>query len=110
MLTGSHFRMSNVKWPEETWLHTARFCVNGTEVSHEAGQPVPENLAKSVRAIRREAPEFWALLENLTLRSTNNLQALTIQSSAAGRLRGKPNQRLAPSGWLTPLDAASAMR
>ena len=23
-LTGSHFRMSNVKWPEETWLHTER--------------------------------------------------------------------------------------
>ena len=24
---------------------------------------MPENLAKSLRAIRREAPEFWALLE-----------------------------------------------
>ena len=64
-LTGSHFRMSNVKWPEETWLHTERFCVNGTEVIHEAGQPLPENLARSVREIRREAPECWAYLEKL---------------------------------------------
>ena len=37
--TGAHFRMSNVKWPEETWLETERFSVNGTQVVHEKGQP-----------------------------------------------------------------------
>ena len=63
--TGAHFRMSNVKWPEEVWLETEKFFVNGIQVVHEAGQPVPENLAKSLRTIRREAPEFWTLLEEL---------------------------------------------
>ena len=63
-LTGAHFRMSNVKWPEETWLHTETFCVNGVQVVHEEGKPVPQDLAKSVRAIRRNAPEFWKSLRN----------------------------------------------
>ena len=36
---GAHFRMSNVKWPEETWLETERLSVNGTQVVHEKGQP-----------------------------------------------------------------------
>ena len=27
--TGAHFRMSNVKWPEEVWLNTEEFWVNG---------------------------------------------------------------------------------
>ena len=63
--TGAHFRMSNVKWPEETWLNTEVFYVDGHKVAHEAGQPLPENLAKSIRAIRREAPQFWALMEKL---------------------------------------------
>ena len=27
--TGAHFRMSNVKWPEEVWLNTETFYVNG---------------------------------------------------------------------------------
>ena len=54
--TGAHFRMSNVKWPEETWLKTEQFFVNGKLVTHIAGDPVPENLAPSLRAIRREAP------------------------------------------------------
>ena len=54
--TGAHFRMSNVKWPEETWLKTEQFFVNGKLVTHTAGDPVPENLAPSLRAIRREAP------------------------------------------------------
>ena len=65
--TGAHFRMSNVKWPEETWLETERFSVNGTEVVHEKGQPLPDTLAKGLRAIRREAPEFWAVLEKLNM-------------------------------------------
>ena len=51
--------------PEETWLKTEIFYVNGKEVVHKQGEPVPENLARSLRAIRREAPEFWALLEKL---------------------------------------------
>ena len=34
---------------------------------HEEGQPLPENLAKSLRPVRREAPEFWALLEKLDI-------------------------------------------
>ena len=63
--TGAHFRMSNVKWPEEVWLRTETFYVNGVQVVHEEGKPLPENLAKSLREIRREAPEFWALLEKL---------------------------------------------
>ena len=57
--------MSNVKWPEEVWLNTEEFYVNGQQVVHEAGKPLPENLAQSLRSIRREAPEFWALLEKL---------------------------------------------
>ena len=57
--TGAHSRMSNVRWPEEAWLHTETFCVNGVQVVHEAGTPLSENLAKSLRQIRREAPEFW---------------------------------------------------
>ena len=56
--TGAHFRMSNVKWPEETWLKTEQFFVNGKLVTHTAGDPVPENLAPSLRAIRREAREY----------------------------------------------------
>ena len=63
--SGAHFRMSNVKSPEEVWLNTETFYVNGVKVVHEAGQPLPENLAKALRAIRREAPEFWDLLEKL---------------------------------------------
>ena len=63
--TGAHFRMSNVKWPEETWLNTEVFYVNGVKVVHEAGKPLPENLAKSLRTLRREAPEFWNLMERL---------------------------------------------
>ena len=63
--TGAHFRMSNVKWPEEVWLTTEVFYVNGVRVVHEAGKPLPENLAKSLRAIRREAPEFWNVMERL---------------------------------------------
>ena len=55
--TGAHFRMSNVKWPEEVWLNTETFYVNGVPVVHEAGRLVPENLAKSLRSIRREAME-----------------------------------------------------
>ena len=35
------------------------------QVVHEAGKPLPENLAKSLRAIRREAPEFWNKMERL---------------------------------------------
>ena len=58
--TGAHFRMSNVKWPEETWLKTESFYVDGKLVVHKEGDPVPENLARSLRTIRREAPEFWA--------------------------------------------------
>ena len=27
--TGAHFRMSNVKWPDEVWLNTEVFYVNG---------------------------------------------------------------------------------
>ena len=65
--TGAHFRMSNVKWPADTWLETERFSVNGTQVVHEKGQPLPDTLAKSLRAIRREAPEFWAVLEKLNM-------------------------------------------
>ena len=57
--------MSNVQWPEETWLATEVFYVNGVKVVHEAGKPLPENLAKSLRAIRREAPEFWNKMERL---------------------------------------------
>ena len=64
-LPGAHFRMSNVKWPEETWLNTEVFYVNGVKVVHEAGKPLPENLAKSLRAIMREAPEFWNVMERL---------------------------------------------
>ena len=109
-LTGSHFRMSNVKWPEETWLHTERFCVNGTEVIHEAGQPLPENLARSVREVRREAPEFWAYLENLALRFISSQLDLMTPSYAPGKLRGKQSQHLAASESLTALEAASAMR
>ena len=63
--TGAHFRMSNVKWPEETWLKTEQFFVNGKLMVHKEGEPLPENLAKALRAIRREAPEFWALLEKM---------------------------------------------
>ena len=63
--TGAHFRMSNVKWPEEVWLNTEVFYANGKQVVHEAGKPVPEGLAMSLRSIRREAPEFWDLLEKL---------------------------------------------
>ena len=63
--TGAHFRMSNAKWPEEVWLNTETFYVKGQPVVHEAGKPLPANLAKSLRSIRREAPEFWALLEKL---------------------------------------------
>ena len=63
--TGAHFRMSNVKWPEEVWLKTEVFYVDGKQVVHKAGDPVPENLAKSMREIRRAAPEFWSLLEKL---------------------------------------------
>ena len=63
--TGAHFRMRNVKWPEETWLETEVFYVNGKQVVHLKGDPVPENLAKSLRAVRREAPEFWSLLEKM---------------------------------------------
>ena len=63
--TGAHFRMSNVKWPEETWLNTEVFYVKGVKVVHEAGKPLPENLAKSLRTLRREAPEFWNLMESL---------------------------------------------
>ena len=65
--TAAHLRTSNVKWPEETWLETERFSVNGTQVVHEKGQPLPDTLAKSLRAIRREAPEFWAVLEKLNM-------------------------------------------
>ena len=57
--------MSDVKWPEEVWFHTETFSVNGVQVVHEEGQPLPDTLAKSLRSIRREAPEFWALLEKL---------------------------------------------
>ena len=57
--------MSNVKWPEETWLKTERFMVNGKLVVHKEGDPVPENLAKSLREIRREDPAFWAKLVKL---------------------------------------------
>ena len=32
--TGAHFRMSNVKWPEEVWLNTEEFWVDG---QHWAG-------------------------------------------------------------------------
>ena len=59
--------MSNAKWPEEVWLNTETFYVNGVQVVHEQGQPLPENIAKSLRTIRREAPEFWALLEKLDI-------------------------------------------
>ena len=30
--------------------------------------PIPETMAKSLRAIRREAPEFWALIEKLNMK------------------------------------------
>ena len=66
--TGAHFRMSNVKWPEETWLKTESFMVDGKLVVHKEGDPLPENLARSLRAIRRDAPEFWALLEKMKFR------------------------------------------
>ena len=59
--------MSNVKWPEEVWLHTETFYVNGVQVVHEEGPPLPETLAKSLRTTRRAAPEFWALLEKLDI-------------------------------------------
>ena len=39
--------------------------MNGVQVVHEAGQPVPEQRARALRTIRSEAPEFWALLEKL---------------------------------------------
>ena len=65
--TGDHVRMSNVKWPDEVWLHTETFSVNGAQVVHEEGQPLPANLAKSLRATRRAAPEFWALIEKLDI-------------------------------------------
>ena len=35
------------------------------QVIHKAGEPLPANLAPALRSIRREAPEFWALLEKL---------------------------------------------
>ena len=73
--TGAHFRMSNVKWPEETWLETEVFYVNGKQVVHLKGDPVPENLAKSLRAVRREAPEFWSLLEKMNFEFISSLQA-----------------------------------
>ena len=57
--------MSNVSWPDEAWLETEQFWVNGQHVVHEAGEPLPDNLAISLRTIRREAPEFWAMLESL---------------------------------------------
>ena len=98
--------MSNVKWPEETWLNTERFVVNGVEIIHEAGQPVPENLARSVRQIRREAPEFWAWLENLELRFISNQLDLMTASYAPGKLRDKQSQHLAASESLTALAAA----
>ena len=52
---------------QEVWLHTETFSVNGVQVVHEECQPLPENLAKSLRTIRREAPEFWALRERLNM-------------------------------------------
>ena len=64
---GAHFRMSNVKWPEEVWLHTETFYVNGVQAAREEGQPLPENLAKSLRTIKREAPELRDLLEKLDI-------------------------------------------
>ena len=66
--TGAHFRMSNVKWPEETWLKTERFMVDGKLVVHLEGEPVPEQLARALRAIRRDAPTFYDQLEKLGFR------------------------------------------
>ena len=65
--TGKHFRMRNVRWPEETWLTTEQFWVDGVHVVHEAGAKLPENLAHSLREIRREAPEFWKTMEDLDM-------------------------------------------
>ena len=70
---GSHFRMS--KWPEETWQQTElenEQCGGMSNVKwpeefwvvHQAGEPLPDILA-----IRREAPEFWAMIEDLDFQS-----------------------------------------
>ena len=59
--------MISVKWPEEVWLHIDTFSVTGDQVVHEEGQPLPGNMAKSSRTIRREALEFWALTERLNM-------------------------------------------
>ena len=89
--------MSNVKWPEETWLETERFSVNGTEVVHEKGQPLPDTLAKSLRAIRREAPEFWAVLEKLNMRFYHQPSSLTMELYAHGKLSIKQSKPHAQS-------------
>ena len=46
--TGAHFRMSNVKWPEEVWLETERLSVTGAQVVHEAGQPLTSNSGEEI--------------------------------------------------------------
>ena len=103
--TGAHFRMSNVKWPEEVWLNTEVFYANGQKVVHEACQPVPENLAKSIRAIRREAPEFWALMEKLDFQFYQQPSGCLMMASCAhGRLSIRPSQPRAASGLLTALE------
>ena len=94
-----------MKWPEEVWLNTETFYVNGVQVLHEAGKPVPENLAMSLRSIRREAPEFWApCWRSLTFSSISSLQVLMMASCVHGRLSIRPSQPRAASGLMTALE------
>ena len=64
--TGAHFRMRNCT-KEDTWKGSERFVVGGKEVVHRKGDPVPENLAPALRALRREAPDLWDRPEKLNV-------------------------------------------
>ena len=61
--TGAHFRMSNVKWPEETWLKTEQFFVNGKLVTHTAGESVAIYL-KLVRSFDERWSQSLSGVEN----------------------------------------------
>ena len=98
--------MSNVKWPEETWLKTEQFFVNGKLVTHKEGDPVPDNLARGLRTIRREAPEFWALLEKMGFQFYQQPSGFDDSIICCWKVEQQVSQAPAASGWLTVLEEA----
>ena len=59
-----HARLSNMS-EEGTWIEAERFHCDGKETVRQAGMQVPEQLAQSLRALRKEHPEFFQRLRDL---------------------------------------------